>query len=446
MEPAGQSAKILIMPAAKTAAAPKAARTGRGAKPHVPSACTNCKKAHLACDLQRPCQRCVNSGKCDTCKDVQHKKRGRPRSKDKKQQSVVSGTKSPMETRMFQFSFAAPSGAPSDGASSQNTVSTPSSPKQTKTQKQTRTRPQTPTLTSSVPAAAAAAAQSVAPAVPAPTAHLFLTPGLLCLRLEEPSAGRELLGHSLLSLINRNLSDFVSPHDRQTVLAAFETLRAQLASRLEQRPSEYARSVLGHPPRAVDPNTFQALPLSRLLQRVCADISGNVRAHLRTASGAFDLFDIHVFVGAVSSPPLATAGVVLDEAYFVCRITRFDALRGFPSPPMLLPARNAASDGLPPAKRRNLESLRQSTSTDALYLLAEATDVRGGSVCDEQLTAVSSKQSTVFSSPRLSPSPSTALSPRQMMLPSLADMLKSLESAPDKPRFSPTLPSHCISP
>ncbi|KAJ2479249.1 hypothetical protein EV174_004069 [Coemansia sp. RSA 2320] len=83
---------------------PAPARTGRGAKPHVRSACTNCKKAHLACDLQRPCRRCVSSGKCDTCKDVQHKKRGRPRSKDKKAPGPVSA----MDAHMFQFPCAEP--------------------------------------------------------------------------------------------------------------------------------------------------------------------------------------------------------------------------------------------------------------------------------------------------------------------------------------------------
>ncbi|EME40882.1 hypothetical protein DOTSEDRAFT_74440 [Dothistroma septosporum NZE10] len=52
---------------------------GRKSKAHVASACVNCKKAHLSCDVNRPCARCVASGKQDTCYDVQHKKRGRPR-------------------------------------------------------------------------------------------------------------------------------------------------------------------------------------------------------------------------------------------------------------------------------------------------------------------------------------------------------------------------------
>lgn len=36
---------------------------GRKSKAHVASACVNCKRAHLSCDIQRPCLRCVASGK-----------------------------------------------------------------------------------------------------------------------------------------------------------------------------------------------------------------------------------------------------------------------------------------------------------------------------------------------------------------------------------------------
>ncbi|CAO3648584.1 unnamed protein product [Mucor hiemalis] len=56
----------------------------RGYKSHVPSACINCRTAHLACDVSRPCQRCVTLKKTDTCQDIQHKKRGRPKLREKK--------------------------------------------------------------------------------------------------------------------------------------------------------------------------------------------------------------------------------------------------------------------------------------------------------------------------------------------------------------------------
>ncbi|KAI0216548.1 hypothetical protein L0F63_006151 [Massospora cicadina] len=46
---------------------------------NVGRACTHCKKAHLACDESRPCKRCTHLGKTN-CVDVQHKRRGRPKS------------------------------------------------------------------------------------------------------------------------------------------------------------------------------------------------------------------------------------------------------------------------------------------------------------------------------------------------------------------------------
>lgn len=41
-----------------------------GGKANVSSACAPCKKAHLACDIMRPCKRCINMGKEDLCEDV----------------------------------------------------------------------------------------------------------------------------------------------------------------------------------------------------------------------------------------------------------------------------------------------------------------------------------------------------------------------------------------
>ncbi|PKS08981.1 hypothetical protein jhhlp_003594 [Lomentospora prolificans] len=66
-------------PAATSFEPPRPARKAKG---HVASACVPCKKAHLRCDAQRPCSRCLMNGKEDSCIDVQHKKRGRPRLRD----------------------------------------------------------------------------------------------------------------------------------------------------------------------------------------------------------------------------------------------------------------------------------------------------------------------------------------------------------------------------
>ncbi|KAK9319437.1 hypothetical protein V1517DRAFT_332577 [Lipomyces orientalis] len=85
----------------------------RRPKPHVIAACSNCKKAHLACDVGRPCQRCINLGKQDTCVDVRHKKRGRPRLRNdlpvvrnRSSSASTSASTSPVTT--FSVATAAP--------------------------------------------------------------------------------------------------------------------------------------------------------------------------------------------------------------------------------------------------------------------------------------------------------------------------------------------------
>lgn len=53
-----------VQPAAMIAPPPlRPNKPARRTKAHVASACVNCKKAHLSCDVQRPCGRCVASGK-----------------------------------------------------------------------------------------------------------------------------------------------------------------------------------------------------------------------------------------------------------------------------------------------------------------------------------------------------------------------------------------------
>ena len=61
-------------------AASAAALASKSKPKPVFKACVHCKRAHLACDNNRPCKRCVHLGKSATCVDVEHKKRGRPKS------------------------------------------------------------------------------------------------------------------------------------------------------------------------------------------------------------------------------------------------------------------------------------------------------------------------------------------------------------------------------
>ncbi|KAG2201061.1 hypothetical protein INT47_010813, partial [Mucor saturninus] len=63
----------------------------------------NCKKAHLACDVSRPCQRCVSADKTDTCHDVQHKKRGRPKMMRDSNNNKVRPTTLPTNYHVMTF-------------------------------------------------------------------------------------------------------------------------------------------------------------------------------------------------------------------------------------------------------------------------------------------------------------------------------------------------------
>jgi len=53
-------------------AGPNSVKMKRG---HVSKACTNCRKMHAGCDIQRPCSRCVFHRMESTCVDIPRKKR-----------------------------------------------------------------------------------------------------------------------------------------------------------------------------------------------------------------------------------------------------------------------------------------------------------------------------------------------------------------------------------
>lgn len=72
-------------------------RSQRKTKGHVASACVPCKRAHLRCDAQRPCSRCITHGKEDACVDVQHKKRGRPRLRDDRDSRIEAARFVPIQ-------------------------------------------------------------------------------------------------------------------------------------------------------------------------------------------------------------------------------------------------------------------------------------------------------------------------------------------------------------
>ena len=82
-------------------------------KMHVTKACSNCKRAHLACGSERPCLRCVFAGRAESCADIEHKKRGRPRIDSFTQEPPVAETGPPKAKKMIKTEGDAPT--PQDG-------------------------------------------------------------------------------------------------------------------------------------------------------------------------------------------------------------------------------------------------------------------------------------------------------------------------------------------
>ncbi|KAI9493802.1 hypothetical protein BDB00DRAFT_821654 [Zychaea mexicana] len=78
-------------------------RTANANKTHVLRACVNCRKAHLACDADRPCKRCVSLSKEQTCYDVDHKKRGRPKLRQHGQRVQRNAMTTPMRQSSFSM-------------------------------------------------------------------------------------------------------------------------------------------------------------------------------------------------------------------------------------------------------------------------------------------------------------------------------------------------------
>jgi len=56
---------------------PRLGLDGREVEYRVKTACVNCKNSKTRCDNQRPCKRCVRTGRQDSCIDSVHKKRSR---------------------------------------------------------------------------------------------------------------------------------------------------------------------------------------------------------------------------------------------------------------------------------------------------------------------------------------------------------------------------------
>ena len=230
------------------------ARPGRKSRGHVASACINCKKAHLSCDVQRPCSRCVSSGKQvrsdplnehsatwslltfveETCVDVQHKKRGRPRLRDENEFQVEQMMPGPASQPPVTFASSPTSTRPIAGTRHRRTESLRSLRSQTSDSSgasalptPTYLPPPAPPRHGLQPLPFPGAALSV---VDVPTAYLDLD--LTFIRANNAfqqaiSAGQDVRG--------RRLDEIAASADANT----FQSIRTQLREEREAREPSY---------------------------------------------------------------------------------------------------------------------------------------------------------------------------------------------------------------
>lgn len=70
-------------------------------KPNVKKACANCQKSHVACDVERPCRRCVLQGRAEMCFDSEQKQKGRRRLDDSPPKSFLENSSQPPDAGLL---------------------------------------------------------------------------------------------------------------------------------------------------------------------------------------------------------------------------------------------------------------------------------------------------------------------------------------------------------
>ncbi|KAI1409618.1 hypothetical protein F5Y13DRAFT_193123 [Hypoxylon sp. FL1857] len=195
---------------------PKSQRKTKG---HVASACVPCKRAHLRCDAQRPCSRCLSNGKEDSCVDVQHKKRGRPRLRDDNQPRFDTG-RYPHPTDPIAMRRPVSVYSPMNAAA----PSFEDPLRRSHSYRVLKSQPSDPIAPRFLERGSAADANiypppSIPPRAPEPVA--FLTMDLEILRVS--STFTEVVGSR--SIVGRRLWEVVSPSERDRVIALQRSLQ-----------------------------------------------------------------------------------------------------------------------------------------------------------------------------------------------------------------------------
>ncbi|KAI1826504.1 hypothetical protein F4861DRAFT_537080 [Xylaria intraflava] len=292
---------------------PKSQRKTKG---HVASACVPCKRAHLRCDAQRPCSRCLSNGKEDTCIDVQHKKRGRPRLRDDREPHFDTGrfAHPPDPTIRRPHSLYTPSSAPLVPFDDPLRRSQPY--RVLKSQPREVVGPMFIERGSATDTNIFPAPSVITPQAPEPVA--FLTIGdLEVVKASSTfidatiSSTQSLLPYRSQAIVGRKLTEIITPPDRDRVLALCKSLQnEQVIKEPNYLPPIYGRD---EEERVIKSQPFNLESVSRY---------------------QLDRQEIFTFVAADGQPRQHSIriGLVKDDSiYFVVLLLIFSG-RSYPPP------------------------------------------------------------------------------------------------------------------
>ncbi|ORX88353.1 hypothetical protein K493DRAFT_341354 [Basidiobolus meristosporus CBS 931.73] len=332
-------------------------------KTHVPSACANCKKAHLACDVSRPCKRCLAMGKTDTCVDIQHKKRGRPKIKDKKSESYLHDSKysqiihltpttfdaqSEVRNCMFQSNPAAPSdkqpviyrhgssqrgdmyGPPPNQPSLQTHASSP------KPGMNVSNHSRFQTLSSSdksvpkqyniyEPAKQMEDKHSLDSSTTRSSEEgdfiMMLDFKMDCAMISEEY--HELLGYTSQDLVNQSFYSIVHTTDTERV----KNLREQIIDHVVNGINQFQGGFLSAPLKegfgcSLSTGDIQKQSYEQLKCPASMSEDFTEAIHIRRKDGGYELFNVHMRIGGAFGTHVMKIDSY-DKAYIICRLAKF---------------------------------------------------------------------------------------------------------------------------
>ncbi|KAL0077098.1 Zn(2)-C6 fungal-specific transcription factor [Phycomyces blakesleeanus] len=247
----------------------------RTLKAHVSRACVNCRKAHLACDNKRPCHRCQSIGKEQSCIDVDHKKRGRP--KLRSNTSRNSSDHTPNEIAWKSSSFNMTASMASNYPQSSTTLK--------------------PTVIT-----------------------MFLSMEVCCARVSDEV--QSILGYYPQELSHRSLYEFLASSDSTNTLGRMHRLLLDNVTAVAQKvdPRYQPKNVL--PTERTTSDVFFSVSPATLCIVTNGSQTFTGTLEMKRTDGTTESLQVQLYLGGGLGADLYTPST-LSGLYIVCLLTRF---------------------------------------------------------------------------------------------------------------------------